>query len=82
MEFKIICLNETCLIDNCCYHKIFPNSRTIVHSDTVSVNKCSAAVLTAVLSEVFIYNRLYDLQFMANCLGGNFHPKWPQFTDQ
>ena len=81
VEIQFICLNEACLNDNCYYHKIFPNSLTIVHSDTVSINKSSAAVLTAVLSQLCTYKSRCDLQFMTNCLGGNFHPKWPQFTD-
>jgi len=82
VKFHIICLKEACLNDNCYYHKLFPNSLTIVHSDTVSINKSNAAVLTAVPSAVGTYKCLCDLQFMTNCLGGNFHPKWPQFTDQ
>ena len=73
VDFQIICLNETCLNDICYHHKIYPISLIIVHSDTVSVNKSSAAVLTDVPSKVGTYKGLYDLQF-------NFHPKWPQFT--
>jgi len=81
VEVQIICLNETWLNDICFYYKLFPNSLTTVRSDTGSSTKSSPDVLTAVPSAVVTYNRRYDLQFMTNCLGGNFYQKWPQFTD-
>ena len=80
-DFQIMCWNGTWLNDIYFYHKIFPISLTIVHSDTVNINKSIAVVLTAVPSKVGSYKCLYDLQYMTNCLVGNFHSKWPHFTD-
>ena len=62
VEFQIICLKHARLKYNCYYHKIFPNTLTIIHSDTVGINECSAAALTGVPSAVATDRRLCDLQ--------------------
>jgi len=79
VEIQIICLNETWINDICFHYKLFPIFLTTVRSDTVSSTKSSSANLTAVPSAFVAYKWRYDLQFMTNCLGGNFHQKWPQF---
>ena len=81
VEFQIVCLIETWLNNICFYHKLFPNSLSTVRSDMVSSTKYNAAVPTAVSPAVATYKQLYKLQFITIGLGGNFYPKWPQFTD-
>ena len=68
-------LNETCLIDICLYHEIFPDCLTTFRSDTVSSNKSSVAVLTAVSPAAGTFKRLYDLQLYNEWSGSTFPPK-------
>jgi len=72
---QIICLNETCLNDICLYHNIFPDCLTTFRSDTVSSNKSSVAVLTAVSSAAGTFKRLYDLLLYDDWSGSKFPTK-------
>ena len=72
---QIICLNETCLNDICLYHNIFPDCLTTFRSDTVSSNKSSVAVLTAVSSAAGTFKRLYDLLLSDDWSGSKYPTK-------